>query len=131
MSRKKKTTKYFKNFKMDNKVYEDRRKVMFHIYELLNENFKLPRIDVRIGEDRKCNVLGRAKLNGNIIWITKKAVDGSINDLRQVVYHELLHTIYGCEHKRGCPIMSASQPQVVLNKDGLVEVFKKYYNKYN
>ena len=131
MSRKDKTSKHFTNFKMNDKVYEDRRKVMFHIYELINEQLKLPRIDVRIGTDKHKCVLGRARLNKNIIWITKKAVDGSIDDLRQVVYHELLHTIYGCNHKRGCPIMSASQPQVVLNKVGLIGIFKEYYSKYN
>ena len=131
MSRKVKTTKRFINFKMDNEVYKNRRKVLDFIYELKNEGFKLPRIDVRIGTSKKCNVLGKARLNDNIIWITQTAIDNGRDELRSVVYHELLHTIYGCNHVKGCPIMSAVQPDVVANKSKSIEIFKKYYNKYN
>ena len=131
MSRKVKTTKRFVNFKMDNEVYKNRRKVLDFIYELKNEGFKLPRIDVRIGTSQKCNVLGKARLKDNIIWITQEAINNGSNELRSVVYHELLHAIYGCNHVKGCPIMSATQPDVVANKDKSIEIFKKYYNKYN
>ena len=131
MSRKVKTTKRFVNFKMDNEVYKNRRKVLDFIYELKNEGFKLPRIDVRIGTSQKCNVLGKARLKDNIIWITQEAIDNGNNELRSVVYHELLHAIYGCNHVKGCPIMSAVQPDVVANKSQSIEIFKKYYNKYN
>ena len=131
MSRKVKTTKRFVNFKMDNEVYKNRRKVLDFIYELKNEGFKLPRIDVRIGTSQKCNVLGKARLKDNIIWITQEAINNGSNELRSVVYHELLHAIYGCNHVKGCPIMSAVQPDVVANKSKSIEIFKKYYNKYN
>jgi len=131
MSRKIKTTKRFVNFKMDNEVYKNRRKVLDFIYELKNEGFKLPRIDVRIGTSQKCNVLGKARLKDNIIWITQEAINNGSNELRSVVYHELLHAIYGCNHVKGCPIMSAVQPDVVANKSQSIEIFKKYYNKYN
>ena len=131
MSRKIKTTKRFVNFKMDNEVYKNRRKVLDFIYELKNEGFKLPRIDVRIGTSQKCNVLGKARLKDNIIWITQEAINNGSNELRSVVYHELLHAIYGCNHVKGCPIMSAIQPDVVANKSQSIEIFKKYYNKYN
>ena len=131
MSRKVKTTKRFVNFKMDNEVYKNRRKVLDFIYELKNEGFKLPRIDVRIGTSQKCNVLGKARLKDNIIWITQEAINNGSNELRSVVYHELLHAIYGCNHVKGCPIMSAIQPDVVANKSQSIEIFKKYYNKYN
>ena len=131
MSRKVKTTKRFVNFKMDKEVYKNRRKVLDFIYELKNEGFKLPRIDVRIGTSQKCNVLGKARLKDNIIWITQEAINNGSNELRSVVYHELLHAIYGCNHVKGCPIMSAVQPDVVANKSQSIEIFKKYYNKYN
>ena len=131
MSRKVKTTKRFVNFKMDNEVYKNRRKVLDFIYELKNEGFKLPRIDVRIGTSQKCNVLGKARLKDNIIWITQEAINNGSNELRSVVYHELLHAIYGCNHVKGCPIMSAVQPDVVANKSQSIEIFKKYYSKYN
>jgi len=129
--RKKKTTKNFVNFKMSDEVYKNRRKVLNFIYELKNEGFKLPRIDVRIGEDKKCSVLGRARLKDNIIWITQKAINNGEMELRTTVYHELLHAIYGCNHVKGCPIMSATQPEVAVNKVKAIEIFKKYYNKYN
>ena len=131
MSRKVKTTKRFVNFKMDNEVYKNRRKVLDFIYELKNEGFKLPRIDVRIGTSQKCNVLGKARLKDNIIWITQEAINNGSNELRSVVYHELLHAIYGCNHVKGCPIMSAIQPEVVATKLKAIEIFKKYYSKYN
>ena len=131
MSRKKKTTKSFVNFKMSDEVYKNRRKVMDFIYELKNEGFKLPRIDVRIGEDKKCSILGRARLKDNIIWITQKAINHGEMELRTTVYHELLHAIFGCNHVKGCPIMSAVQPDVVVNKSKSIEIFRKYYNKYN
>ena len=131
MSRKVKTTKRFVNFKMNDEVYKNRRKVLDFIYELKNEGFKLPRIDVRIGISKKCNVLGKARLKDNIIWITQEAINNGSNELRSVVYHELLHAIYGCNHVKGCPIMSAVQPDIVANKVKSIEIFRKYYNKYN
>ena len=131
MSRKKKTTKNFVNLKMNDEVYKKRRKVLDFIYELKNEGFKLPRIDVRIGTDKDCTILGKARLKDNIIWISQKTIDYKMNELRSVVYHELLHAIYGCNHVKGCPIMSATQPEVAVNKVKAIEIFKKYYNKYN
>tara|TARA_B100000029_G_C17002230_1_gene751614 strand:+ start:134 stop:484 length:351 start_codon:yes stop_codon:yes gene_type:complete len=116
---------------MNNEVYKSRSKVMQFIYELKNEGFKLPRIDVRIGTDKDCTILGKARLKDNIIWISQKTIDYKINELRSVVYHELLHAIYGCNHVKGCPIMSAEQPEVAVNKVKAIEIFKKYYNKYN
>ena len=65
-------------------------------------------------------------------YIAKKCVgDSNSNFIRTTVYHELLHAIYGCNHVKGCPIMSAVQPDVVANKSKSIEIFKKYYNKYN
>ena len=125
------TVSGFVNHKMTNEVYKNKHKVLNFVYELKNEGFKLPRIDVRIGTSKKCNVLGKATLKGNIIWITQTAIDNGNNELRTTVFHELLHTIYGCEHKRGCPIMSANQPDVVVNKVKAIEIFKTYYSKYN
>ena len=132
MSSKKKTTKNFTNFKMNNEVYEKRKKVIDFIYELKNEGFKLPRIDVRIGTDKQCDILGKARLKDNIIWITDKAIkDTNKNWLRTTVYHELLHAIYGCNHVKGCPIMSAIQTDEIVSKVKAIDIFKKYYNKYN
>ena len=132
---KSKTVKSFINFKMTDEVYKSRRKVINFIYELKNEGFKLPRIDVRIGKSvcksTRHSVLAKAIMKGDIIWVTQKAIDKTENELRTTVFHELLHAIYGCNHVKDCPIMSKVQPDVVVNKAKSIEIFRKYYNKYN
>ena len=125
------TVKGFVNYKMNNEVYKNKQKVLNCVYELKNEGLKLPYVRVKIGDAKKCNVLGKAKLSKCEIWITQKAIDNGLDELRSVVYHELLHAIYGCNHVKGCPIMSAIQPDVVANKSQSIEIFKKYYSKYN
>ena len=129
--RKNKTTKNFINFKMTDEVYKLRKKVINVLYDLKNNGFDIPRIDVRIGQHKNCQVLGVARLNSNIIWITENAIDKKENEFYHTVLHELLHTIYGCEHDNKCHIMTPYQPKVVFNKNKLLTIFKKYYNKYN
>ena len=109
MRKNKKTIiKEFKNSKMNNEVYKLRRQVIDLIYEIKNNGFNIPRIDVRVGKSVDCNKLGMARLNGNIIWIDIDTINKSQDYLRNVVYHELLHTIYGCKHNEKCPLMSAT-----------------------
>ena len=129
--RKNKTTKNFTNFKMNDEVYKLRRQVMNIIYEVKNLGLNIPRIDVRIGEDKSCNVLGKGRLNDNIIWITPRAINKGENYLRHTVLHELIHTIYGCGHNSKCHLMKAYQPTTIKSKDKLLQLFKNYYNKYN
>ena len=129
--RKSKTTKNFNNYKMTPEVYKLKRKVINILYELKDKGFNIPRIDVRIGQHKDCQVLGVARLNNNIIWITEKAIDKKENEFYHTVLHELLHTIYGCEHDNKCHIMTPYQPKVVFSKNKLLKIFKNYYNKYN
>ena len=119
MTRKNKTTNNFVNYKMTNEVYKLRKKVINVLYDLKDKGFNLPRIDVRIGQHKDCQVLGVARLNNNIIWITEKAIDKKENEFYHTVLHELLHTIYGCEHDNKCHIMTPYQPKVVFNKNKL------------
>ena len=128
--RKKTIIKEFNNSKMNNEVYKLRRQVINLIYEIKNNGFNIPRIDVRVGKSVDCRKLGMARLNGNIIWIDIDTIKKSQNYLRNVVYHELLHTIYGCEHNENCPLMSATLKEV-LPKNKCLTIFKNYYNKYN
>ena len=130
MTRKNKTTKNFINFKMTDEVYKLRKKVINVLYELKDKGFNLPRIDVRIGQHKDCQVLGVARLNNNIIWITEKAIDKKENEFYHTVLHELLHTIYGCEHDEKCPIMASSLNKVI-SKNKCLQIFKNYYKKYN
>tara|TARA_R100000458_G_C8139639_1_gene151364 strand:- start:238 stop:660 length:423 start_codon:yes stop_codon:yes gene_type:complete len=126
--RKNKTTKNFTNFKMDGDVYLQRCKVMSVIYAVKKSGMNIPRVDVRIGEDKNCHVLGKGRLNDNIIWITPKAINKGENYLYHTVLHELVHTIFGKGHSRTCHLMSAYQPQVVFSKDKLIKLFRRYYD---
>ena len=126
--RKNKTTKNFTNFKMDGDVYLQRCKVMSVIYAVKKNGMNIPRIDVRIGEDKNCHVLGKGRLNDNIIWITPKAINKGENYLYHTVLHELVHTIFGKGHSRTCHLMKAYQPEVVFSKDKLIKLFRRYYD---
>lgn len=121
----------FKKHKMGEEVYLKKRQVLNFIYELKNEGLRLPRIEVKIGEPKNCNVLGIAILKENKIYISDSAFISGENFLRHTVYHELLHAIYGCKHDKKCHLMNAYQPSIVFGRDKLVSIFKKYYNKYN
>lgn len=129
--KKNKTTKDFTNFKMNDEVYKQRRQVINVIYDLKNHGINIPRIDVRIGEDKKHYVLGKGRLNDNIIWITPKALNRGENYLYHTVLHELVHTIFGYGHNATCHLMKPYQPEVVFTKEKLINIFKRYYNLYN
>jgi hypothetical protein len=90
---------------MDDEVYKLRRAVMVHIYEARDLVPGLPRVDVRI-TDNNGGILGVARMSGLHIWVPEKAITDPSIDLRGVVFHELLHAIYGIEHHDGDPLMS-------------------------
>jgi hypothetical protein len=120
-----KRTKNFNNYKMDNRVYQLRRKVIDMIYEVKNEIKSLPRIDVRIGE-HKCNrTLAVARLNDNIVWVTEDAINQGEDRLRNTVYHEIVHAVTGFGHDESCPLME-SKANHVLNKQECMQALKKY-----
>ena len=127
---KNKTTKEFKNFKMTPEVFKLRRKVINVLYELKNMGYNLPRIDVRIGQSKHYNTLALERLNDNIMWISERAIEQKENNFYHTILHEIIHTIYGCEHNEKCPLMSATLKEV-LPKNKCLTIFKNYYNKYN
>ena len=126
------TVKGFVNHKMNNEVYKNKQKVLDFVYELKNQGLKLPYVRVKIGDAKKCTILAKAKMKKCEIWVTQKAIDNGKSELRNTIYHELLHAIYGCEHDEKCPIMCAIQVEgETVSKVKAIEIFKKYYNKYN
>lgn len=125
--RKNKTTKEFKNYQMNSDVYKLRKQVIDLIYEV-KQSYDIPRIDVRIGESKSCSTLGIARLNDNIIWISEYTINKGIDFLRNVVYHELLHTIYGIGHNEKCPLMQ-SRLDTILTKKQCLDIFGQYVNK--
>ena len=120
--RKNKKSSTLKNKKMDNRVYNLRRQVMKFIYEA-KEIVTLPYVDVRSTDDHR-SILGQARLNDNIIWITEETITSSKYDLRTIVYHELLHAVYGITHHDNCPLMNPT-PQP-LSKTECQALFKKW-----
>jgi len=120
-------TKKIKNFKMNNDVYKLRRQVIDLIYEAKRGGVNLPRIAVRVGEQtaKHKNVLGCAKISGNQMWITKDAIDLGLDTLRNIVFHEIAHAVYGTQHDESCPLMSA-EVGTILNKEDCLKHLLKY-----
>ena len=123
-------TKKIKNFKMNDEVYKLRRQVIDLIYEAKRGGVNLPRIEVRVGEQSSAkhkNVLGCAKMSNNQMWITKDAIDLGSDILRNIVFHEIAHAVYGTEHDESCPLMcSALNEDAVLNKEDCLKHLLKY-----
>jgi len=120
-------TSKIKNFKMNDEVYKLRRQVIELIYEAKRGGVNLPRIAVRIGEQKAKhkNVLGIATMNGNQMWITKDAIDLGLDVLRNVVFHEIGHAVFNLEHNNKCPLMESRQ-NTVLNKEDCLKHLIKY-----
>lgn len=119
---------YGKNKKMDNDVYKLRRKVINIIYEIKQFVPNLPRIDVRITDDHtadKKNIAGLAQMGKLIVWIPEGTVNKSETYIRNVVYHEVLHAVYGVGHVKGCPLMDSHIP-MNLNKEEAKKLFLKH-----
>jgi hypothetical protein len=118
------TTKLVKNKKMNQDTYKLRREVMELIYEAKAlTSGKLPRIEVRIA-DKDTSILGVATVGGNVIWITDGAIKQAKYDLRTVVYHEIVHAVYGVRHIETCPLMKAVHTP--LTKAKCQKLFLKY-----
>jgi len=122
---KNKKIKEFKNFKMNDEVYSLRRKVINLIYEVRKVVNNLPRIDVRIGVPSCNRTLGIARLNDNIIWISEKAINKGQDELRNTVYHEIVHAVTGFGHDDSCPLMQPTL-KTILSKDECILHLKKY-----
>ena len=119
-------TKQIKNFKMNDITYKKRRQVIDLIYEAKKEIKDLPRIEVRIGEARKKNVLGVAMLKDYKIWITDDAINMGEDVLRNVVFHEIVHAVTGFGHDEKCPLMKSTMDGYLLNKKQCMKYLKKY-----
>ena len=132
--RKNVTTAYGTNLKMNDETYALRRQVIDIIYQakkvLRSHGMDLPRLDVRIIETRNNNALGVARLKGNIIWIATKTLKSYKAHLRDVVYHEIVHTVTGFEHDDNCPLMAPCINLKPLTDDIANELFIKYMKNH-
>ena len=113
---------------MNDEVYKLRRQVIDLIYEAKRGGVNLPRIEVRVGEQSSSkhkNALGCAKMSGNQMWITKDAIDLGLDTLRNIVFHEIAHAVYGTEHDESCPLMQSAL-NTILNKEDCLKHLLKY-----
>lgn len=117
-----------KNLQMDKDTYKLRRNVMGYIYEARGLA-DLPRIDVRITKDHS-RILGQARLQDNILWIPERVAKGEDFDLRVIVFHEILHTVFGTGHHESCPLMKKARGKgEKMTKTQAHRLFKKWANK--
>jgi len=116
------------NLKMDDEVYKLRRETMKYIYEA-KQLCNLPRITIRIiDKPNDKHTLGLARMNDNIIWIPKDTIKNKW-DLRFIVYHEILHAVFGIEHNKNCPLMNGIVPNKKMSKKELDKIFIKIVKK--
>ena len=113
------------NKRMNNQVYQLKRNVINIIYDL-KRYVNLPRITVRV-TDNQDNLLGRARMNDNIIWIPENTFNSKY--LYQVVLHEILHAVYGIKHDNNCDLMCEYVKNIT--KEKALNIFLSYCNKYN
>lgn len=125
------TAKGFKNKRMDDKVYAERRIVMNHIYKaknLLRKNgMDMARVDVRIASREEGETaVGKARMRDNIIWMPEDYLNSRFT--YQVVLHELCHALWGIEHDKKCKLMHPNV-QVTLSNAKAEDAFLNYASK--
>ena len=58
---------------------------------------------------------------------SKDAIDLGSDILRNIVFHEIAHAVYGTQHDESCPLMcSALNEDAVLNKEDCLKHLLKY-----
>lgn len=115
---------YHKNLDMNKNTYALRKMVIDFIYEAKQMIPTLPRIEVRITDCNRHEVLGTARMNDCVIWIPASTLKRPKNDIRQIVFHEILHAAYGVDHVDSCPLMGPLF--VKLDKTTTNKLFLKY-----
>jgi hypothetical protein len=132
MARKKMTTSGFKNKKMNESVYAERRIVMDYIYKAKNllraNGIQMNRVDVRVAtRETGETAVGKARMRDNIIWMPSDYLRSRFT--YQVVLHELCHALWGIEHNNDCPLMHPNVQYTLSNKEA-EKIFLKYAKKH-
>jgi predicted SprT family Zn-dependent metalloprotease len=121
------TTRNAKMLKMDDNIYQLRRKVMDVLYEIKNRGYNIPRVEVRVvSEDTEA--CAYAYLGKNIIHFNKKYM--GVSNFTQVVLHEVVHASFGVGEVVGCRLMHCTE--FWKNNVGFTEawsLFDKYYKE--
>jgi valyl-tRNA synthetase len=115
-----------KKMEMSKEVYRLRRKVIDLIREAKELVPTMPRITVRI-TDNHVTTLARATMKRNYIEVSERAINSSSFDLRTIVFHELVHAIWGIKHDENCPLMKPIYKP--LSKNDAKRLFLMYAKK--
>lgn len=121
---------------MNDKTYKLRRRVMGFIYEAKALVPNLPRVTIRITSTDDNTTGGCLAFMGcDSIFISEECVPYKDDLLRQIVFHEIAHAVFGTEHVTGCPLMHPYYRVYTCRKDVIDKLFVKYsqkrWRKYN
>lgn len=108
---------------MSPEVYQLRRKVIALIYEAKKLVPTLPRVTVRITDNHE-TTLALATMKRDYIEVSERAVNCGDFDLRTIVFHELLHAVWGVGHDKSCPLMKTNHEPIP--KEEVHRLFLKY-----
>lgn len=128
-----------KNKKMNPEVYKVRREAMQYVYDakkLLQKKLDvdMPRVTIRITDltTPESILLGSARMGGKIVWIPEDTVKKYRKFLKEIVYHELLHAVFGVPHDPSCDLMGphiGSKPMSSAKADKLFLKWAERVNK--
>jgi len=112
---------------MSPETYGLKTQVVNLIREAKRGGARLPWIRVIIGDQTSNhkNVLGCAVIKGDKMWITEDAINLGTDTLRNIVFHEIAHAVYGTEHDESCPLMQSAL-NTILNKEDCLKHLLKY-----
>ena len=122
------TARNAKMLKMDDEIYQLRRKVINVLYEVKKRGYNIPRVEVRVvSEDTEA--CAYAYLGKNVIHFNKSYMNR--DNFTQIVLHEVVHASFGVGEVIGCPLMHCSRFWVNnINEENAWKLFNKYYKKY-
>jgi hypothetical protein len=64
-----------------------------------------------------------------MVWISERAITSPEHDLRAIVFHEIVHAVWGIGHIEKCPLMRATTIERRLSKEEAGALLVKYAKK--
>lgn len=129
-----------KNHEMNSEIFKLRKRVLSFVYEAKKLLPEFEHVEIRITEkedtpEGQKPYAARAHLGKKHISVLKDVAE-TANDLtlRGIIFHELVHTLFGVRHIESCPLMKGGyNPNLwdgSLSIENQNELLLKYYKKY-
>jgi predicted SprT family Zn-dependent metalloprotease len=100
------TSRNAKMLKMDNDIYQLRRKVMNVLYDIKGRGYNIPRVEVRVvSEDTEA--CAYAYLGKNVVHFNRAYMNRA--NFTQIVLHEVVHASFGVGEIVGCKLMHCTE----------------------